>query len=168
MAGETTIGTYLGWADVPSTGVLPTSFDVVSPIYNYSELFGQPEEIDNTTMSDKVMTNLAGLSSQPMLTCSAPYDAKVMHALKEARGKKKVACLLMEGNGGNGTSSLLYWQGTFDRGMDGGEVNSRREMTIYVSCLTEKDIDGNSTGTSWTPAQWEYDETTNKIKKKGS
>lgn len=168
MYGETTIGTYLGWASPTSDGTIPTEFDIVGPIYDYSDLFSDPEQIDNTTMSDKAMTNLVGLSQQPLTTFNMPFSAKIMRKIQEANGVKKAICLLFEGNGGDEGPSLLWWEGTFARGMGGGSVNSRREMSAIASSSTEKDFDGAGSGDSWAPTAWKVDATGKKIVKSGS
>lgn len=165
MYGETTIGTYLGWATPSSDGTIPTEFEYVGPIYDYSELFSDPELIDNTTMSDKAMTNFSGLAQQPLTTFNMPFSAKILHKIHLVEGQKKAICLLFEGNGNNEGPSLLWWEGTFSRGMGGGQVNARREMSVTASSSTVKDFDGSGTGDSWEPTAWYFNETTKKITK---
>lgn len=165
MYGETTIGTYLGWAEPTSGGTIPTEFDIIGPIYDYSDLFSDPEQIDNTTMSDKVMTNLVGLSKQPLTTFNMPFDAKIMHKVQAAAGVKKAICLLFEGNGGDAGSSLLWWEGSFAVGMGGGSVNARREMSVIASSATEKKFDGPGTDDNWAPTAWKVSTDGTKIQK---
>lgn len=158
---ETTIGTYLGWADVPTSSATPISeYTKYVDITDYSELESAPETIDITTMSNHKRVYKQGLPDQPQQTYTAMYDPKTYAIVKALGNTTKAFCLFFEES-----QSLLKWTGQVSVQIAGGSIAEARTMTITVVAEDEIEIDGTGTGESFEPTKWKFTASTNKITK---
>lgn len=158
---ETTIGTYLGWADLPTSSTTPISeYTKYVDITDYSELESAPEKIDITTMSNHKRVYKQGLPDQPQQTYTAMYDPKTYAIIKALGNNIKSFCLFFEES-----KSLLKWQGQASVQIAGGSIAEARTMTITVVAETEIEVDGTGTGASFEPTKWKFTASTNKITK---
>lgn len=155
---ETTIGTYLGWADVPaSSGTEVTEYTKYIDIIDYSDLESAPETIEITTQSDKKRKYKQGLPDQPQQSYTCSYDPIAYGKIKALGNATKAFCILFEES-----NSLMKWQGQISVQMAGGGVGEARTMTVTVVAETDIDLDG-ATGETYT--KWYYNDTTKKISK---
>lgn len=158
---ETTIGTYLGWADVPSSDTTSISeYTKYVDITDYSDLETAPETIDVTTMSNKKRVYKQGLPDQPQQTYTAMYDPKTYAIIKALGNATKAFCLLFEES-----NSLVKWTGQISVQIAGAGIAEARTMTITVVAEDEIEVDGTGTGAAFTPAKWYFHSDSNKINK---
>lgn len=159
---ESTIGTYLGYADIPSSTTSISEYQKLADITDYSDLESAPETIDVTTMSNKKRVYIQGLPDQPQQTYTALYDPTLYFKIKkmELARTKKAFCLLMEES-----NSLLTWQGGVSVQLAGGGVNEARTMTISITAETEISLDATESGNAVTITKWYYHDATGKINK---
>lgn len=156
---ETTIGTYLGWADVPSSSSTSVSeYTKYVDIVDYSDLESAPETIDVTTMSNKKRVYKQGLPDQPQQSYTCNFDPKAYATIKALGNATKAFCLLFEES-----NSLLKWTGQISVQISGAGIAENRTMTVTVTAEDEIDIDGGTT-----PTKWYFHEGTNKINKTAS
>lgn len=158
---ETTIGTYLGWADIPaqaSTAI--TEYTKYVDITDYSDLESAPETIDVTTMSNHKRVYKQGLPDQPQQTYTAMYDPKTYAIIKALGNTTKAFCLMFEES-----NSLVKWTGQISVQIAGGSIAEVRTMTITVVAEDEIEVDGTGTGAAFTPTKWYFHADTNKINK---
>lgn len=152
---ETTIGTYLGWADVPTTNTAVTSYTKYVDIIDYSDLETAPDTIEITTQSDKKRKYKQGLPDQPQQTYTCSYDPETYAKIKKIGNATKAFCILFEES-----HSLLKWTGQISVQIAGGGVAENRTMTVTVVAEDDIELDGGET-----PAEWYYNESTKTISK---
>lgn len=158
---ETTIGTYLGWADVPtSTATAISEYTKYVDITDYSELESAPETIDVTTMSNHKRVYKQGLPDQPQQTYTAMYDPKTYAIVKALGNATKAFCLYFEES-----KSLIKWTGQVSVQIAGGGIAEARTMTLTVVAEDEITVDGTGSGSSFEPTTWYFHSATNKINK---
>lgn len=159
---ETTIGTYLGWTDVPTSGSV-TAYTKYVDIIDYSDLENAPDTIDITTLSNHKRVYKQGLPDQPQQTYTALYDPVSYATIKKLGNTTKAFCLYFEES-----QSLVRWTGQISVQIAGGGVAEARTMTLSVVAEDEIDTAGSWVGSTFTPEKWYYHEETKVINKTAS
>ena len=125
---ESTIGTYLGYADVPASGTaIPTSYTVACDITDYPDQDSPAERIETTTLSDKGRTYTKGLKDTAEQVYTANYDRAKYQALEAIADQVKYWAVLFEES-----KSLFYTKGKASVAILGGGVGDVRQMSITI------------------------------------
>lgn len=147
---ESTSTTYLGYAEIPSSGsAVPTSFTKVCDITDYPDLSSPAERIETTTLSDKKRTYIKGLEDTTEQTYGANYDKAQYKAVKAFGDDQKYWGILFEDS-----ASFFYFKGQSHISVAGAGLNEVRKMNITLYPNTEIEL-YEGTGA--------YDETTGNI-----
>lgn len=154
MSAITTVGVYLGYAEKPTAGTTVTTYDKLCDITDFSDLSGEVERAETTTLSEKVArTYKKTLRNTSDLTFTANYTKADYSAIQELeygdKGSEYMFCLLFEQDG-----SVIEWEGDLTVGITGGGIGETVHMTVTTVALTPPKLNTKS-GT--------YDATTKKI-----
>lgn len=132
----TTVGVYLGYADKPTGSTSVTSYTKLCDITDFSDLSGEVERAETTTLSEKVArTYKKTLRNTSDLTFTANYtktDYNAIQALEYSEnGSEYMFCLLFEQDG-----SVIEWEGDLTVGITGGGIGETVHMTVTTVALT--------------------------------
>lgn len=112
-------------------------------IKEFPDLFGAPEMLDKTTMSDSGRRYEPGINENEALTYTANYDLETFTALKAKEGQKLKFAHWFGGTESNGVVTPTGEEGKFEfEGyltvtINGAGVNEIVEMTITIALDSE-------------------------------
>ena len=139
-----TINTYFfhfkGLTAAPTSTDFAKAENVVN-IKSYSDLGGEPNNLDCTTLADDTQRNVKGVKKMETVKMTANYtkgDSTKLAGL-EKLGETEWWAIVMgvnETGKPDGHDGIYYWQGGLSYYENGGEVDKVRETTIVVSTVT--------------------------------
>ncbi len=103
-------------------------------IKSYPDLMGAPEQIETTDLECKAQTFVPGVKSMDSMDFTANFDWATYKTMQANEGKPGFFQLEF---GEEGADGKFTWQGTYNIGISGGDVNAVREMTITCTPSTE-------------------------------
>lgn len=114
------------------------------PIKSFSDLGGEPETLETTTLEDKSQTHIMGIQSYDNLTFEANYtkaDYDKMWAVSalnpdnntDAKRTRDIYVVM----GKDGSDGVFYCKGQCNAFVTGGGVNEVVGLTITVTPVTE-------------------------------
>ena len=112
-------------------------------IKDFSDLGGEVEQIDVTSLCDAVRVNINGIQEQDALTFSANYDADRFQFIKNMEGTEYEFAVWFGGTGTGdslvptGSDGAFSWKGKLSVWVSGGAVNEAVEMNITISASSE-------------------------------
>lgn len=116
------------------------SYEKLVDISSYPDLGGKPEQIDVTTLSDKMNVYTDGIQKQEALEFDAFYDLDTYKALKALEGKKDDYSVWFGGTENtDGTATPTGSEGKFDFTgslsvyATSGDVNAARKIKITIT-----------------------------------
>lgn len=152
-----TIGTYLGWADVNDS---IDSYDKITDIKDFSDLSEPPEGIETTTMSDTAQTFIQGLVQQSAVTFTLNFEPEDYAKIEKVGQSQKAVCLLLQNN-----CLFKCAKAQFSITVAGGSVNEVVNATLTVTPAAKWELAGSWADTTWTKESWYYHDDTKKITK---
>lgn len=128
----------------PTTADFANAVKVVD-IKSYPDLGGEPEQIEVTTLSDKIQRNIKGVQQLDTMSFTANYTKGDLAKLKtlEKKGESEWwAVAFGEDADGNpdGHDGIVFWQGGISSYVTSGDVNAVRELNIVVSTATAPEL----------------------------
>ena len=139
-----TIGTYFGYStatDQPNA----TSGYTWLKIKNYPDMGGEPNTVEMTDLSDRYQRYMKGVQTNENKSFLANYVPSIYSTLSALSGS--CWCALCFGDTASGSSytpdasmGMLTWKGELSVYVNGGEVDSPREMTIISTPSTKVDF----------------------------
>lgn len=118
----------------------------VCAIKSYPDLGGDPEKITVTDLEDTDEASVPGVRSADDMQFTANYTKESHEAVLAVCGKQQIFELDFGADGADGKFS---WSGQMSVKVNGGEVNSAREMTLTI--VRDSEIK-NSDATTGFPA----------------
>ena len=122
-----TIHTYLEYKPAGET----STWTILCPIKNYPDLSESPERIDVTTLSDEMRHYVPGVRDLPDYDFLANYEKDRYQAIVALRNQE-LDLRVRFGETTDIEVSNFTFRGKIDATINGGEVNSAREMTVNV------------------------------------
>ena len=124
-----TYGVYLMY-DKSGSG----SYEKLVDIKSFGDLGGAPEQLDTTTLSDKIKTSILGIQELDLLDFTANYTKSDFAKVKELEGKDMPFAVYF---GENGDDGEFDFNGMLSVYVNGGGVNEVVDMTISIAASTE-------------------------------
>ena len=119
---------------------IETSYEKLVDISGYPDLGGKPEQIDVTTLSDKMNVYVDGIQKLEALEFDAFYDLAAYKALKALEGKTDDYSVWFGGTENtDGTATPTGSEGKFDFSgslsvyVTSGDVNAARKIKITIT-----------------------------------
>lgn len=107
------------------------------------DLGGAPENLETTTLSDKMQTYIAGIQSLDALEFTTNYNKTDYDAVKTHEGKKEQYAVWFGGTENSdgtvtptGDNGKFKWDGELSVYVNGADVNAVVEMTITIAPST--------------------------------
>jgi hypothetical protein len=146
MSAITTVGVYLGYAPKPTSNTAITEYTKLCDITDFSDLSGEVERAETTTLSEKVArTYKKTLRNTSDLTFTANYTktdySDIQDLVESDKGSEYMFCLLFEQDG-----SVIEWEGDLTVGITGGGIGETIHMTVTTVALTPPKLN-KKTGT---------------------
>ena len=104
------------------------------PIKSYPDLMGAPDQIETTDLECEAQTFVPGVKSVSAFDFTANYDKATYDSMAANEG---VAGFFELDFGDNGADGKFGWEGIYNIGISGGDVNAVREMTITCTPSSE-------------------------------
>lgn len=111
-------------------------------IKEYPDMGSEPENLETTTMTDKMRTYIAGLQDGEGLTFLANYEHATFTTLKGLEGKQEEYGLWLGGNDTSlpptptGAEGKFTFTGELSVFLTGKGINEVREMSITITPST--------------------------------
>lgn len=109
-------------------------------IKDFSDLIGQPEPVEITTLSDAARRYIAGIHDNQALTFTANYTKTDFTTLAALEGTEADYAVYFgtDANGDpDGSDGKVTFKGYLSVGINGGGVNEAVDMTITILPSTE-------------------------------
>ena len=119
-----TFGVELHWGESAETVAK------VIDIKDFPDLYGEPEMLETTTLSDEAVTHIKGIRSSDSMTFSYNYT-KEDFAKVEADADKALYYKLVFSDG-----SEFTWEGQHSSGLPGKGVNEVIEAQVIIAAST--------------------------------
>ena len=119
------------------------TYEKLVDIKEFPDLGGEPEMIDVTTLSDKMMKYVLGIQSNEGLNFTCNYDKTDYTALLALEGKDEDYAVWFGGSesGGvvtpDGSEGKFSFTGQLSVFVNGGGVNAAVDMTVTIAPSTE-------------------------------
>jgi hypothetical protein len=144
-SASSTIDTYLG---IKVSGD-SESYDKLVDIKDFPDMGGSPEQIETTTLSNRVSTFVNGVQSMSSLEFLANYTLDDYKRIKKFQDGNVYEFCIIFGKSADGTTygelGAFTWQGSLSAWLVGGGVNAVREMRISISATNEVELSDNIT-----------------------
>ena len=133
------ISTYQVYLMYNATGTGSTYSKLVD-IKSFGDIGGAPEQLDTTTLSDKIKTSILGIQELDLLDFTANYTKEDFTKVKALEGDDMPFAVWFGGtetgepDGHNGKFSFNGMLSVF---ANGGGVNEVVDMTINIAASTE-------------------------------
>lgn len=132
------------------TGKTPVAADFASAvkvidIKSYPDLGGEPEQIEVTTLTDKIQRNIKGVQQLDTMSFTANYTKGDLAKLKtlEKKGESEwwaVAFGEDENGDPDGHDGIVFWQGGLSSYITSGDTNAVRELNVVISTATAPEL----------------------------
>ena len=129
------------------TGTGTITYEKLIDIKEFPDLGGEPEMIDVTTLSDKIMHYIMGIQSNEGLTFTANYTKTDFTALKALEGLTEHYAVWFGGTESNGvltpdgSEGKFSFDGQLSCFVAGGGVNAAVDMSITIAPSTDIDFE---------------------------
>lgn len=144
-AESVTIGTYFGYSTATDQPSAASGYTWLK-IKNYPDMGGEPNTVEMTDLSDRYQRFMKGVQTNENKTFLANYVPDIYETLIALDGF--CWCALAFGDTESdgvytpaGDMGLLTWKGELSAYINGGEVDSPREMTIISTPATKVEFD---------------------------
>lgn len=104
----------------------------VCPIKGIPQIGGEPEQLETTTLDDRIQTFIDGIQSQEAMTFTMNADKAQRAELKKLKGVEQDLSIWL-GNDGLGSEGKFTGKGKIDYYINEAEVNAVVEMTLVVT-----------------------------------
>lgn len=111
------------------------SWKQVCPIKGIPQIGGEPEQIETTTLDDKVTTYIDGIQSQEAMNFTVNADKAMRATLKTLKGVEKSYSIWL-GNDGLGSEGKFTGKGKLNYYINEADANAVVEMTISLTPTT--------------------------------
>ena len=121
---------------------LPDTWAKLVDIKEFTDLGGEPEMLETTTLSDNMQTYIAGIQSLDGLTFTANYDMEDFQTLKALEGEENDYAVWFGGTGDagsltpDGSNGKFSFKGQLSVFPVGGGVNEVVDMSITIAPST--------------------------------
>lgn len=129
------------------TGATPTWTKLVD-IKDYPDLFGSPEALDRTTLSDRAKVYEDGIEESEAMEYTANYDLNTFNTLRALKGQELNFAVWFGGEEDGdtvdptGNEGKFKFKGKLSVKISGKGVNNVREMVIRITPTTAVTVDG--------------------------
>ncbi len=116
-----------------------STYSILYPIKDYSDLGGAPESIDVTTLSDHVRHSVPGLQDTDNVEFTSNYDKTDFQAGKELEGNEGTYAVAFGSSAANkvGSEGVFEFNGYLTVAVSGGGVNDAREMVTTINLTSD-------------------------------
>lgn len=117
-----------------------SAYEKLVDIKSFGDLGGSPEQLDTTTLSDKIKTSILGIQELDLLDFTANYTKSDFAKVKALAGKNlPYAVWFGADNSGepDGHDGKFSFEGMSSVYANGGGVNEVVDMTISIAASTE-------------------------------
>lgn len=134
------ISTYKAFLMHKASGA--TSYTKLVDIKDFPDLGGAPEQLDTTTLSDKMRTHINGIQELDSLTFTCNYTSADYATVDELSGKNEKYAVWLGGTETGstvtptGTDGKFEFDGELSVFVNGGGVNEVVNMTITIAAST--------------------------------
>ena len=129
---QSTFGTKLYVYDDESQ-----SWEKLPPIKDFSDLGGEPEMIETTTLEDPNQTNIFGVQSMDTITFTTNFDKSDFYKFNRLADHQIRSFKIVFSHGTLDDmidDYATYWKGQLSIFKNGGAVNEVIEATVSISC----------------------------------
>lgn len=128
-----TYGVYLMYKKDGST------YEKLVDIKSFGDLGGSPEQLDTTTLSDKIKTSILGIQELDLIDFTANYTADDFSKVKELEGQDLPFAVWFGNASGtpDGHDGKFEFNGMLSVYVSGGGVNEVVDMTVSIAASTE-------------------------------
>lgn len=117
-----------------------STWNQLCPIKGIPQIGGEPEQIETTTLDDKVTTYIDGIQSQDAMSFTVNYTKELFTTIKALEGTEKDLSIWL-GNDGDGTEGKFTGKGKVSVYVNEADVNSVVEMTVSVTPTTAFELE---------------------------
>lgn len=116
-----------------------SSYSILYPIKDYSDLGGTPEAIDVTTLSDHIRHSVPGLQDIDNVEFTSNYDKTDYQAGKALEGTETTFAVAMGSSAANkvGGEGVFEFDGYLTVHVSGSGVNDAREMVSTINLTSD-------------------------------
>lgn len=111
---------------------IDSAWEQVCSIKGIPQIGGEPEQIETTTLDDKVTTYIDGIQSQESMSMTDNYDRAVYEKIKTLEGEELDLSIWL-GNDGLGNQGKFTGRGKLSVYVNEADVNAVVEMTIVLT-----------------------------------
>lgn len=133
------ISTYQVYLMYNATGTGSTYSKLVD-IKSFGDIGGAPEQLDTTTLSDKIKTSILGIQELDLLDFTANYTKEDFTKVKALEGDDLPFAVWFGGTEAgepDGHNGKFSFKGMLSVFANGGGVNEVVDMTINIAASTE-------------------------------
>lgn len=141
---ENTYGTYL-MKGTTTSGT--TTYSKLIDIKDYPDIGGAPEQLETTTLSDKMQTFILGIQKTDSLEFTCNYTKSDYTTLKALEGEELDLAIWFGGSESGGTvtptgsNGKFKFKGSISVHVTGKGVNEVREMVVTAAASTVIEAD---------------------------
>lgn len=117
-----------------------TSYTQVCSIKGIPQIGGEPEQIETTTLDDKIQTFIDGIQSQESMSMTDNYDLDKYKEIKALEGEEQDLSIWL-GNDGLGEEGKFSGKGKLGVYVNSADVNAVVEMTIVLTPTTAFELE---------------------------
>lgn len=129
-------GVTLKYGEKTSSGT--QSYGTTLDIKDFPDLFGEPNLLETTTLSDGAQTFIPGIKQMEMLSFTMNYDKTKAAAIKTQESDGKTYCYKLTFKDGSAANDGEFtWEGQHTLGIAGKGVDEVIEMAINIVPSTE-------------------------------
>lgn len=110
------------------------SYEKLVDIKSFGDLGGTPEQLDTTTLSDKIKTSILGIQELDLIDFTANYTKTDFAKVKNLEGSDMSFAVYF---GEEGEDGKFEFNGMLSVYVNGGGVNEVVDMTISIAASTE-------------------------------
>lgn len=116
-----------------------STYTILYPIKDYSDLGGAPESIDVTTLSDHVRHSVPGLQDTDNVEFTSNYDKTDFQSGKALEGEEGTYAVAFGSSAANkvGSEGVFEFNGYLTVTVSGGGVNDAREMVTTINLTSD-------------------------------
>lgn len=120
-----------------------TTYSKLVDIKDYPDIYGEPELLETTTLSDGRVTNIFGIQQSDSFTFTLNYDHAVFATIQSMEGEEHDFALWMGGTVAAGVATPTGSEGKYEFTgipsiyINGKGVNEVREMTLSIAVSSD-------------------------------
>ena len=116
-----------------------STYTILYPIKDYSDLGGAPESIDVTTLSDHVRHSVPGLQDTDNVEFTSNYDKTDFQSGTALEGEEGTYAVAFGSSAANkvGSEGVFEFNGYLTVTVSGGGVNDAREMVTTINLTSD-------------------------------